>query len=629
MDKLRRSTAAKIIIAFVLAVTTTITVIGGGLLIVLAIDHGLYDSKYEKYEDRLMETFVYNKEMQVWNSYVSWDESGKERKLIIDKDATEGNKSFDGIAFSIKDSKDKVIFDNHSRDVEYSKKYEADHWDGMNGNEEWYVMTAYVEKDAPEGSIPYRTEKIAKYTYDNRASLAAASVVLGILSILLFIFLMFGAGRRKEDDDIHLRWIDRGYADVYLAAAAAAIIGLFVLTFDASYESIPAGIILATVCGFIICLIAIAFFMSAAVQAKNHTLIKNMLLAKACRLALRFLKKIPAIWRVILPVGVILFFNMLLTSDSGQSGIVVIASIIVFFIAGYMGINYSKVLKGAEKIAEGEADHRIDTGKMIGSIKNHADNLNSINEAVSKAVDQQMKSERFKTELITNVSHDIKTPLTSIINYSQLLKTHADEIGADEVSMEYIDVIDQNALRLKKLAVDIVEASKASTGNIQVELRELDLGMLVSQALGEYEGRLEESGMTLISSIKEGLMINADGRHMWRVIDNILSNICKYAQGGTRVYVDVGRNGNKAEAVFKNVSKYELNITSEELMERFVRGDESRNTEGSGLGLSIASDLVEIQDGRLGIDIDGDLFKVTVSFDEIKKTDSEYVMNEC
>ncbi len=614
MDKLRRNSAAKVIIAFLLAVTTTFSVVAGGIVILLAADHGLFAMGYDAYENRLMESVVYNQQAEAWNKHAYWKDDG-----TLDFSYTEEQSEYPGIQFVLEDSNGKVIHDDRSKNEEYVKVAEYKNWAEEENVGMTYTMTAYILKDVQEGTIPDRVQKAAHFTYDNKTALAAWPAIAAILSLLLFVFLMFGAGRRKEDDEIHLRWIDRKYADAYFAASGAVIAGLFAAVIGVSGQSITGGLICAAVAGFIICLIATAFLMSAAVQAKNHTLLKNMLIVKAgsflCRALGRFIHAIPSIWKVLVAAGLILLVNLILTSDSTESGIVLIASIILFIIIACMGINYSKVLKGAEKISEGDDEYRIETNRMVGSVKDHAENLNSINEAVSKAVDEKMKSERFKTELITNVSHDIKTPLTSIINYSQLLKKHAEEAGADDVSKEYIDVIDQNAMRLKKLAVDIVEASKASTGNVKVELRKLDLGMLVSQAMGEYEGRLEEAGMIPAASIQEGLMVNADGKHLWRIIDNILSNICKYGQENTRVYIDVKRNGEKAEAVFKNVSKYELNITAEELMERFVRGDESRNTEGSGLGLAIASDLTKMQDGNLDIQIDGDLFKVSIIFD--------------
>ena len=320
-----------------------------------------------------------------------------------------------------------------------------------------------------------------------------------------------------------------------------------------------------------------------------------------------------------LVTAAILFVNlvivMIYSYDAGAPFFFIVEGIIVLAGVCYAALNLNRLRAGGEAIAEGNTDYKIDTDKMFLDFKKHGENLNSINKSISRAVEKQLKSERMKTELITNVSHDIKTPLTSIINYTELLKQ---EKLDNERAEEYIGVLDKQAARLKKLTEDIVEASKASTGNLPVELRECSLGMILNQALGEYEDKLLDAGLKPVVNIADDDMrIMADGRHLWRIIDNLLGNICKYAQSGTRVYLDVYRAGSKAVMSFKNISKYELNISADELMERFVRGDESRNTEGSGLGLSIAGNLAALQGGELKLAIDGDLFKAAVEFDII------------
>ena len=225
-----------------------------------------------------------------------------------------------------------------------------------------------------------------------------------------------------------------------------------------------------------------------------------------------------------------------------------------------------------------------------------------------------MKSERFKAELITNVSHDLKTPLTSIINYVDLLKMQ----GLDSPrAPEYLEVLDRKSQRLKKLTEDLVEASKASTGSLPVHLERLGMVQLFQQAAGEFEERFAQAGLTVVPGLPaEELWILADGRHLWRVIDNLLSNCNKYALPGTRIYADVFRRDGRVVLTLKNVSRQQLNMPAEQLMERFVRGDQARSTEGSGLGLSIARSLTELQGGQFGIEIDGDLFKAAVSFPE-------------
>lgn len=267
--------------------------------------------------------------------------------------------------------------------------------------------------------------------------------------------------------------------------------------------------------------------------------------------------------------------------------------------------------KAGEELAKGNSDYKVDEEGLHGDILAHAKNLNSISEGVATAVSERVKSEHFKTELITNVSHDIKTPLTSIINYSDLI---CKEETDNEKIKEYSEVLYRQAGRLKKLLDDLMEAAKASTGNVEVNLQTCDMVVFLEQAVGEYEHRLSEKQLTpILKKPEEGLQIIADSRLLWRVFDNLLTNICKYSQSGTRVYLTVEKKGNSAEICFKNISEYALDISEEELMERFVRGDRARNSEGNGLGLGIAKSLVELQNGTLELSVDGDLFKVVVT----------------
>ena len=230
-----------------------------------------------------------------------------------------------------------------------------------------------------------------------------------------------------------------------------------------------------------------------------------------------------------------------------------------------------------------------------------------------------------KTELITNVSHDIKTPLTSIINYVDLLQ----KSPAPEEQAEYLAVLDRQAKRLKKLTEDLVEASKASTGNLPVHLAPTNLKEIIDQAIGEYEDRLTAAGLEPVIVLpQEGLSVLADGRLLWRVLDNLLNNACKYAQSGTRLYVEAAPQGDRAFLSMKNISRQQLNLSPDELMERFVRGDSSRNTEGSGLGLNIAKSLVELQQGKFTLAIDGDLFKAVISLPLCMYEESPVICHE-
>jgi signal transduction histidine kinase len=290
----------------------------------------------------------------------------------------------------------------------------------------------------------------------------------------------------------------------------------------------------------------------------------------------------------------------------------VIARSIEYIIVIYLIIQFGELLKASQKLADGDLSYKVDTSKMLFEFAEHGENLNKISEGMSKAVEERMKSERFKTELIANVSHDIKTPLTSIINYVDLLGK--EELNNEKAS-EYLDVLERQSSKLKKLIEDLIEASKASSGNLTVNYEKLDLGVFITQTVGEFEEKLNVSGLELIiRKPDKPVYIMADGRHLWRVVDNLMNNICKYAQDQSRVYVNLEADNDNVKIKFMNISKYQLNVTGEELMERFVRGDKSRNTEGHGLGLSIALSLVNLMGGKMEIVVDGDLFKVILSF---------------
>ncbi len=298
------------------------------------------------------------------------------------------------------------------------------------------------------------------------------------------------------------------------------------------------------------------------------------------------------------------------------SGERIFQQVLGFIILASIAIGYQKIRDGTKEIASGDTEYKIDTSNMPSFMKGQAEDLNSINDAVAQAVEHQMKSERMKTELITNVSHDIKTPLTSIINYVDLMEK--EEIYNPKIS-EYLSVISRQSAKLKKLIDDLVQASKASTGNVEAELEPTDITLLLRQMSAEYSEKAEEAGLTWTMSVPEKeLYIISDGKLLWRVLDNLMNNRVKYSLPGTRIYTDCAERDGRAVVTIKNVSKEMLNISADELMERFVRGDSSRNTEGSGLGLSISQSLMAILGGTMDITVDGDLFKVELGFDLIR-----------
>ena len=281
-------------------------------------------------------------------------------------------------------------------------------------------------------------------------------------------------------------------------------------------------------------------------------------------------------------------------------------------------IQWQKVRTGIKQIKEGGLKEEIDTSNTYFDFKKDIENLNSVYETVKNAVEAETKSDRLKTELITNVSHDIKTPLTSIINYVDLLgKEYEKDEPSSDTEKEYVAILSKQSSRLKKLIEDLIEASKATTGNIKMDINDVDVSVILNQAAAEFDDRLEKAGLSLVMPEDHlNIMAKADGRHLWRVFDNLLVNITKYSMANTRVYISAEDTGDNVRITFKNISREPLNISADELMERFTRGDSSRNTEGSGLGLSIASSLTNLMGGRMDLSVDGDLFKATVELEK-------------
>lgn len=476
-------------------------------------------------------------------------------------------------------------------------------------------------------------------------------VILGAVgAIVCLVFIFMAAGHRKGESSARLNMVDRIPLDLYAASCWAAALGLVFLYGSLidrmMYDAWPfivtrdgvAFVVLAAIALYIIFLVALAPFLSLATRIKagggiwwRNTVIYRVLklcwrILKWCgRLVKRFFgwivfvfRKIPLVPRSALTFVAAMIVEIVLTMDCfgyGYHYSPIVFFLWVFynlalFLAMCFGAWQMKSLKAAgERMAKGNIDEKIDTKHMYWEFKQHAENLNSIGDGMAAAVEQRMKSERLKTELITNVSHDIKTPLTSIVNYVDLLqKPHTTEQEA-----EYLEVLDRQSKRLKKLTEDLVEASKASTGNMNVNLERTNTREIIEQSLAEYGRRMEQGKLTVIVNIPDDAPhAIADGRLLWRVLDNLFNNVCKYALAGTRVYIDAGIEGNEAVISVKNISRDPLNVSADELMERFVRGDSSRHTEGSGLGLNIAQSLVNLMHGKFSLSIDGDLFKAEI-----------------
>lgn len=595
---LLRNTFAKTVAAVMLAVILTTAVFSAGTAVMLS-HYEAYSKSFSSMMSNMLASDAYDE------AYNFWSENGGSISEFDKKNAVEPENA----DFIVKDGTGKVIYNSADKKEDYiseSTLYAYIDENDKNNAE----VTAYLNS-----SYAGDTEKsMIQMLYSARYRVVIYSVVLFIIGIILAAVLLINAGKRKEDDDIHLRRFDTIPSDLYFVLAGGAVTGLVSIGVYAMESDIMTGLLISYLLGILCMIIVTAFMMCMAVQFKKRIILRGSIIGRICIASVRGIRTLPYVWKTVaaaLAIAILNFVVIGLNIYGGGAAILVLEVIAVFLAVWYMSVMIGRLKKGGEAIAAGKTDVEVNTKGMPPEMRKHAENLNSINSAIVKAVDERMKSERFKTELITNVSHDIKTPLTSIINYTDLLR--AEELN-NETASEYVDIIAKHAAKLKKLTVDIVDASKASTGNVKVEISKLSVGMMIEQAVGEYREKLENSHLTPVISIPENdIAIMADGRHMGRVLDNVLSNICKYAQPGTRVYMDVKKGGNKAVIVFKNISGAELNISADDLMERFVRGDASRNTEGSGLGLSIAKSLTQLQGGTFDIAIDGDLFKVVIA----------------
>ena len=472
--------------------------------------------------------------------------------------------------------------------------------------------------------------------------LAAGSLLLFAIA---FILLMSLAGKDPKTGEANPRALNRLPLDIYLAAAvgisflgcAAAIELLGMLLSNDGYNVLL--LVLLCGCGVIVATTDIGFFCALAAQFKvpggfwwRHSLCGRVLqlgwklfrkawgyIAKGFRYVGGYIRDVfamlPVIWKWIAAGGALGFVLVIICASTTAHWYTVfplfVWCLVFAALVIYCGYSYGILQKGIRRMKEGDRNETIPTQWLFGSFKQIAEDLNALADVVTVAADKQLKAERMKAELITNVSHDIKTPLTSVINYVDLLQQpHTEEEGE-----QYLEVLSRQSQRLKKLVEDLMDMSKASSGNVAVNLTQLDAVETVNQALGEFADKLEAAKLTpVFRSPDSQLNMLADGRLTWRVLSNLLSNVVKYALPGTRVYIDLLRLENCVVLSVKNISREELNISAEELTERFVRGDASRNTEGSGLGLNIAQSLMHLQKGTMDITVDGDLFKVTLTF---------------
>lgn len=470
----------------------------------------------------------------------------------------------------------------------------------------------------------YKTAVLTLEMWDEHRFLAlGGTAALALLGIALTVWLCAASGHRKGREGISLCWFHLIPGDLLLAAWIIGGVGLAVGLSELWWVmgDIPLPLLLvcssAIAAGFAVLIISLLITVSA--RCKGHILLRQTIiggiLIRLWRLGCRCTEALPLVWKTALGGLVYLLVSILLIVWGYEaSGFVVVwvsFTLLVILWALWWAVRWKRIRQGTSEIIGGNTSCRIDTSSMPPDLKAHGEELNNLGVAIGAAVEERLKSEHFRAELITNVSHDLKTPLTSIINYVDLLKK--ENIDSPRAA-EYIEVLERKGRILQKLTEDLVEASKASTGAVTINRERLDLCQLAGQALAEYEGRLAERGLKVVYTAPDSpVSVEADGRHLWRVVDNLLSNCAKYAMPGTRVYVEVQEFADCARLSVKNISHEPLNMDPGRLVERFVRGDESRTAEGSGLGLSIAQSLTELQGGSFELSIDGDLFKAVVT----------------
>lgn len=463
----------------------------------------------------------------------------------------------------------------------------------------------------------------------------AGAIFGSVLWLIGMVWLTVTAGRRPEDEEIHLNGFDRWYTEIAAGTvigiwlAGTIISGTLIANSSLGYSHVVVTVIvICLICGTYTMAWFLIGYLSLVRRIKAGTLWKNSMIRKVLKwigkcsgkladFARAFSRNTAEKIKVLLVGGAFLFLQFLIIgcvfSGAGVFLLALMAvdvAVMIFAIRKADGLDL--IMDGLKKISDGELQYKIKTDTLTGKQKVMAEYINNIGSGLDAAVENSLKKERMQTELITNVSHDLKTPLTSIINYVDLMKR---ENPTDPKIQEYLRILDEKSQRLKVLTEDVVEASKASTGNIKLEMNDIDFVEMVQQVIGEFEEKFQEKNLTMmVHFTDEPSIIYADGQRMWRVLENVFGNVVKYAMEGTRVYAEISNRNKKVTFSLKNISAQPLNISADELTERFIRGDVARNTEGSGLGLSIAKSLTELQGGEFKLYLDGDLFKVMITF---------------
>lgn len=546
------------------------------------------------------------------------------------------------LRYAIYDSKGKLVKSNlkdpfvkDSKKWKYNFHYRLENIDGhremvqsledeADGKENAYDGLFYIAENTGVKDKYSIIHNIISFMYSLRYGMIFIGIAAFFGALTAFINLMCVAGRRNGSDSVYQGPLRNIPSDVLIIAYIGVFLSAFYLAVDIFYVGEMIMNIAMIVIGVMAVCAGLWLMMEFAVRIKARNLLKNTLCFMIFKMVLigikkffEIVKRLPLIVKTLIVLGIYLvvdFFLFLINADFIEEAVVLwgLKNIFVVAIVVYFAFALRKLKLAGKELAEGNLLYKTDTSKLVFDLKEHGENLNSIAIGMSKAVEERMKSERMKTELITNVSHDIKNPLTSIISYADLISKEECDC---HLHKEYSEVLVNKSIHLKRLLEDIVEISKIETGNLDINLTQCNGAVLLSQLKGEFEERCKNAGLFLvINQCDETANFKGDSRSIWRIFENMMSNICKYSMVGSRVYLDMNVENDDVVFTFKNTSREALNISVDELMERFVRGDKSRNTDGNGLGLSIADSLMKAQNGKMDIFIDGDLFKVTLKF---------------
>lgn len=584
------------------------------------------------YRDDKFDQIIYNRYLKVASmnanqalSYLDCDEINDAVGFLKDRNVAVMEANGEGITFK------------YYRNPEYKENVPYKYaYSGNRNGVDWkiYVVPELEEKDAY-----YSAYVDVVRQYELRYQILIAALIAMIVLIISTTSFIQGIGRKSGSAEIRNTYLTKIPFDV-VSLFTIILIGLtMIIAYILRYFEF------APITGAIVCILFVFLWVVNLIhRIKLGNVFRNTLIVM-------LFSHLSLLWQsavILIILSTIeffmLFFLGIVTYELEYTFVLLvfwfIEKCIVIPVSLYIVLMIRTLFNGGKKIAAGNLDDKINVSLLIGDFRKHGNNLNGLSEVINKSVSEKMKSERMKTELVTNVSHDLKTPLTSVINYSDLIRIETDKLTEDlnyiltderytndrdntdtsdvdnhlaNIS-EYSGVLNRQSNKLKRLLDDLVDISKATSGNMEVIYEKINVATILSQAIGEYEERFEEKKLeVLVNGTDEDMYVRADSRKLWRVFDNLLQNIYKYALDGTRVYFSAERTDDKVVVVFRNTSRDIIRLSSDELTERFTRTDESRHMEGNGLGLAIAKSMIEVQEGEFKLDVDGDLFKVTLT----------------